>query len=130
VEFKAERLSWHYTAKVILPLLLIVMMSWAAFWLDSSMGAAQLGVATSSMLTLIAYRFSVGADVPKIPYLTKLDSFILISSILIFFTLIEVIVTTTLTFKKRQDLSKKIDHYCRVCFPLAYAVILTAIMLF
>ena len=128
-EFQAERLSGHYTVKVILPLLLIVMMSWTAFWIDSTMAASQIGVATSSMLTLIAYRFSVGADVPKIPYLTKLDSFILTSSVLIFFTLIEVIVTSKLAFNQRLDLSRKIDHYSRVAFPLAYFVVMIAIML-
>jgi len=124
-EFQAERYSRHYMLKVIIPLLLIVMMSWGAFWFDASMGGMQISVCMSSMLTLIAYRFSVGSDVPKVPYLTELDSFILISSILVFLTLVEVIVTTTLVCNKREDLARKIDLASRYAFPIAYVLVTT-----
>ena len=73
-EFQAERYSRHYLLKVIIPLLLIVMMSWGAFWFDSSMGGMQISVCMSSMLTLIAYRFSVGSDVPKVPISRRMPS--------------------------------------------------------
>ena len=129
-EFQAERYSRHYLFKVILPLLLIVMMSWGAFWFDASMGGMQISVCMSSMLTLIAYRFSVGSDVPKVPYLTHLDSFILISSILVFLTLVEVIVTTTLVCNKRLELARKIDLASRYAFPLAYVVVTAATLMF
>ena len=46
------------------------------------------------MLTLIAYRFAIGSEVPKLPYLTRLDAFILASSLLVFLSLIEVMLTT------------------------------------
>lgn len=128
-EFRAERLVQHYIVKVILPLLLIVMMSWAAFWIDPKLGGSQISIAVTSMLTLIAYRFAVGADVPKLPYLTALDAFILISSVLVLLTLIEVIVTTTLSSNEREDLARRIDHHCRWIFPIAYAVVTTATLL-
>jgi hypothetical protein len=129
LEFRADRLVQHYIIKVILPLLLIVLMSWSAFWLDSKLGASQLSVAVTSMLTLIAYRFSVGADVPKLPYLTHLDAFILISSVLVLFTLIEVIITTALVSNDEHARAAKIDWHCRWIFPLAYAVVIVATLI-
>jgi hypothetical protein len=36
------------------------------------------------MLTLIAYRFSIGELVPKVAYLTRLDYFILGSTLMVF----------------------------------------------
>lgn len=78
-EFRAERLVQHYTVKVIVPLLLIVIMSLAAFWIDGKLGGSQISIAVTSMLTLIAYRFSVGADVPKLPTLRfSILSFLLV----------------------------------------------------
>jgi len=128
-EFGGERLSQHYIVKVIIPLLLIVIMSWTAFWIDPSLGSSQISVAVTSMLTLIAYRFAIGAEVPKLPYLTHLDTFILASSVLVLMTLIEVIVTSTLAVQKRTDLARRVDHYARALFPFAYVVVIAATLL-
>ena len=129
VEFKATRLVQHYIAKVIIPLLLIVVMSWAAFWLEPSMGSTKASIAVTSMLTLIAYRSAVGVETPRLPYLTDLDAFILVSSILVLLTLVVVIVTTTLGSHGQAALARKIDRYCRFAFPAAYVAV-SAVTLF
>lgn len=128
-EFQAKRQVQHYLVKVIVPLLLIVMMSWTVFWIEPTLGAAQISVAVTSMLTLIAYRFAVGTEVPKLPYLTRLDAFILASSLLVFLSLIEVMVTTRFATDGRVDLARRIDRRCRSLFPLAFAACTTAIFL-
>jgi hypothetical protein len=69
------------------------MMSWTVFWIDPTNGGPQISVAVTSMLTLIAYRFAIGSEVPKLPYLTRLDGFILAGSLLVFLSLIEVMLT-------------------------------------
>jgi cadmium resistance protein CadD (predicted permease) len=123
VEFAAERRAQHYVLKVILPLVLIVLMSWAVFWIDASLTAPRVTVAITSMLTLIAYRFAVGADVPKLPYLTLLDRFILASSILVFLCFVEVVVTTTLALRNRGDAAHAIDRRARWIFPSAFSLL-------
>lgn len=130
VSFSAARNPSHYVLKVILPLMLIVMMSWSVFWIDPSMGASQISVAVTSMLTLIAYRFAIGADVPKLPYLTLLDAFILISSILVFLSLIEVMITTTLALTNRLEAGRALDRHCRWIFPLVFCVACSLLVFF
>src|SRR6059058_4777588 len=93
-EFTASRNVLHYILKVILPLVLIVIMSWAVFWIDPIHSNAQINIAITSMLTLIAYRFATDNQLPRLPYMTRLDAFILMGTVLIFFSLIEVITTT------------------------------------
>jgi gamma-aminobutyric acid receptor subunit beta len=128
-EFHATRLGQYYLLKVILPLLLIVMMSWTVFWIDPTNGGPQISVAVTSMLTLIAYRFAIGSEVPKLPYLTRLDAFILASSILVFLSLIEVMLTTKLATDNRIDLARTIDRRCRIFFPLTFIGASAAIFL-
>jgi hypothetical protein len=53
-------------------------------------------------------------DVPKLPYLTRLDAFILASSLLVFLSLIEVMLTTKLATNNRTDLARTIDRRCRI----------------
>lgn len=126
-EFTASRNVEHYILKVILPLILIVMMSWAVFWIDPATSNSQISIAVTSMLTLIAYRFAVDSQLPRLPYMTHLDSFFLTSTLLVFFSLIEVLVTTILDNNKQTERAKKIDRYCRAIFPAIFVIASIAI---
>ena len=119
-EFTASRNAQHYVWKVILPLVLIVIMSWAVFWIDPVTSNSQISIAVTSMLTLIAYRFAIDNQLPRLPYTTNLDAFILMSTVLVFFSFIEVLVTTILENQKRNRLAITIDHFCRVIFPVIF----------
>ena len=123
IEFAASRRPQHYLLKVILPLLLILFMSWAVFWIDPTMGASQISVAVTSVLTLIAYRFAIGNEVPKLPYLTLLDSLILLATILVFLSLVEVIATTALSINNRIETARAVDRYARWAFPLTFVLL-------
>jgi len=97
------------------------------FWIDPSETGSQISVAITSMLTLIAYRFAIDSQLPRLAYATRLDAFILTSTLLIFFCLIEVLVTTILHNKQRTAPAKKIDRYCRIIFPVVFALASVAI---
>ena len=126
-EFTASRNVQYYILKVILPLVLIVIMSWAGFWIDPVNANSQISVAVTSMLTLIAYRYAVDSQLPRLPYMTRIDLFFLVSTLLVFFSLIEVLVTTILDNNQQTERAKKIDRYCRVMFPAIFAIASIAI---
>jgi hypothetical protein len=126
-EFTASRNVEHYILKVILPLVLIVMMSWSVFWTDPTNSSTQFSIAVTSMLTLIAYRFAVDTQLPRLPYMTRLDVFFLISTLLVFFSLIEVLVTTIFDNLQQAARAKTIDRYCRVIIPSIFVVASIAI---
>jgi hypothetical protein len=126
-EFTATRNVQNYILKVIFPLVLIVMMSWAGFWIDPVNANSQISVAVTSMLTLIAYRFTVDTQLPRLPYMTRLDVFFLVSTLLVFFSLIEVLVTTILDNNGQTLRAKTADRYCRVIFPVIFTIALIGI---
>src|SRR6266478_1053494 len=126
-EFTASRNAQHYVWKVILPLVLIVIMSWSVFWIDPINASSQVSIAITSMLTLIAYRYAVDTQVPRLPYMTRIDLFFLVSTLLVFFSLIEVLVTTILDNNQQTERAKKIDRYCRVIFPVIFTIASVAI---
>jgi hypothetical protein len=128
-EFTASRNVAYYIWKVILPLILIVMMSWVVFWIDPATSNSQISVAVTSMLTLIAYRFAVDSQLPRLPYMTRIDLFFLVSTLLVFFSLIEVLVTTILDNNQQTKRAKKIDRYCRVVFPAIFVIASIAIFM-
>jgi len=120
-EVDAARHTGYWLWKVMFPLLLIVGMSWTVFWIDPSNIGPQIGTATASMLTLIAYRFALGSLIPKVSYFTRLDSFITASTLLVFLALLVAILTGKLATSDRRELAGKIDFACRAIFPVSFA---------
>jgi hypothetical protein len=119
-EFVAFRNATYYIIKVILPLCLIVFISWIVFWIDPSKFAVQMTISITSMLTLIAYRFSVDIQIPRVSYMTRLDFFMLLSTILIFLSIIEVVIVSQIAGGANMDLAKRIDRYSRIIFPVIF----------
>jgi hypothetical protein len=119
-----------FTLKVILPLMLIVAMSWLVFWIGPDLMASKISVGVTTMLTLIAYRFAIGGMVPRLSFLTGLDYFVLGSSILVFLTLMVVAFTAYLIEKGRLEQARRLDRISRWMAPLLFlAMILQTLWL-
>jgi len=113
-----------YIWKVLVPLMMIVFMSWSVFWISPEQAGPQIGVAATSMLTLIAYRFTLGQMLPNLPYMTRMDHFITGASMLVFLALIEVVATSSLAGNDKVGAAKRIDAVCRWVFPLLCGAVL------
>jgi hypothetical protein len=124
-----KRHTGFFTLKVIFPLVLIVAMSWLVFWIDPSMAATQISVSVTAMLTLIAYRFSIGDMVPKLAFLTRLDYFVLGSTVLIFLSLMEVVYTSFLSGTGKLEVARAVDLKARWIMPLLFIAMMLETLL-
>jgi len=123
LEFEAKRFVGYYRTKIIMPLLLIVAMSWLVFWIDPELAGPQISLAVTSVLTLIAYRFMVSGMLPKISYLTRMDWFTSASTALVFLTLVEATYTVMLTKRGQPERAQTIDRISRWGVPLAFVLV-------
>ena len=126
---EGERQYGFFTRKLIIPLALIVFMSWAIFWIHPTQIAPQMGIGATSMLTLIAYHFALAGFLPRISYPTIADQFIVWSLILVFLALTEAVATAALVSYGREEQALNIDRWCRWLFPLAFVGILFVTLL-
>ena len=115
-----QRDTSYFKYKVILPLVLIVMMSWMVFWIDPSLVATQISVSVTAMLTMIAYRFALGGLIPRLAFLTSLDFFVLVSTLAVFIGMIEVLYTAHLATNDQLKKARLIDRHARWAVPLVY----------
>lgn len=122
--FDAYRRIGYFVVQIFIPLTLIIFMSWIVFWIDPTHVGPQLGIATTSMLTLIAYRFAIGNLLPAISYLTRMDYFMLSSTGLVFLALVEVGYTSRLVGRQKETLARRINMLSRILFPLAFVAII------
>ncbi len=121
---EVERHYGYYIVKIVLPLILIFFMSWVVFWLEPKELKAQLAVSVTSMLTLIAYRFTIGGILPRISYLTNLDFLVLGSTILVFASLMEVIYAVHLAKSDKLKKAISLNRFCRWFFPLIFLMLI------
>ncbi len=123
-QFEAKRHLAYYTSRVMVPLIIVVLMSWTVFWIDPVKIEAQLAVAATAMLTIIAYQFTLSNMLPKISYFTQLDYFIVGSNILVFLALLEAVVSSAIARENKEKLARQIDRSSRYIFPLSYVIVL------
>lgn len=123
-QFVAQRHLAYYLWQVLLPLMVIVIMSWTAFWIGREHINVRIAVATSSILTLVAQRFVLATLLPKLPYMTRLDYFTVGSTLLVLLALILVIVTGFLVVHNKERQAQNIDHWTRGAFPAAFLLLI------
>ena len=119
LQFQAKRYVSYYLWQIVLPLTVVVIMSWAAFWVGREHLGVRIAVASSSILTLIAHRFVLASLLPKLPYMTRLDYFTVGSTFLVLLALITVIASSVLTANNQESQAKRTDglaarRQCRI----------------
>jgi hypothetical protein len=119
----ARRQGGFYIWKVIVPLALIVAMSWAVFWVSPAQFAPQIGLSATAMLTLIAFQFALVGVLPRLAYFTVLDWFIVGSTILVFLALVEAVAAVFLVSKDKAERALRMDKFSRLAFPVAFAAL-------
>jgi hypothetical protein len=123
IKMRAERLTGFYTWQQLVPLFLVVLMAWIVFWIPREHVPSRIGLAATSMLTLIAYRFAMSSVLPPIAYLTRLDIFMIGASVLVFSALATAVAVTYVMDLVGETLAERIHVAARFIIPLLLAVI-------
>jgi len=121
--FSATRHIQFYWWKVLSPLMVILFLSWAVFWIDPEQVGAQIGIAGTSILTLIAFLYRLDNLIPPVSYLTHMDHFIFATLMMVFLAYLEALISTTLAFKGKKQIAVKLDYVFRIAYPIAFIFI-------
>ncbi len=124
MKISISRHATYYILKVIVPLCLIVVMSWLPRWIDPGQIGTNIGISTSSFLTLIAYLFAITVLLPRVSYVTRMDRFILISTLMVFAGLIQTVANTVLIRREKKQLAERIDRWSRIVYPVLLVIVL------
>ena len=122
-EIGAERRAGYYLWVMYVPLLFIVLMAWLVFWIDPSLVASQIAVSTAAVFSLIAFRFSMRLALPSVPYMTRMDKFVLGCTTLVFLALGQAVVTGRLAKQGREVLARRMDRWGRWIYLAAFILV-------
>lgn len=110
----------YYVFKGLIPIIILVIISWSVFWFTLTR-PPRMSISLTTLLTTVAYNWIVTGHLPKVPYLTFLDGILAISYLFIFLTIVENTITEALQTDNKPE-AKKIDRMARYLFPCAYCI--------
>ena len=119
-----QRESFYLSRLVILPLIVIVLLSFSVFWMDRSSLGDRISVSFIGILTAVAYQVVMNDMLPRIAYMTWINGFLNFSFLLMVGTVIINLVVGGLVQQGRSEVAHRIDRLCRWIFPLTYFVLI------
>jgi hypothetical protein len=120
VGVSVKRRPFYALRLVVFPLVVIVLLSFSVFWMDSSSLGDRISVSFIGVLTAVAYLLVTSDQLPHISYVTLMHGFVNASFMTMCATVVINLVVGTLD--KRGDLERgnRIDRRCRWIFPSVY----------
>lgn len=115
--------------KVIVPMVILVSLMWAVFWMDIHDLSDRLNVSFIGILTIVAYQFLIDGTMPRIAYFTFTDTIVLFSFVVMCLTVLESLIVVSLSNRDRDAMARRVDTTAQWLFPVVYFSGLIAIYL-
>ncbi len=123
-QFPIDRASGFLLRVIVLPLLILVALSWSVFWMDSESLGDRMDISFIGILTVVAFQIVVSDMLPRIPYFTILSSFMLITYLTLVGGVVVNLAVGAIDRRGDPTLGNRIDRTCRWLFPLGYASVI------
>lgn len=126
--FDGRRHIGFWAGKAFISVFIIVAMSWIVFWIDPKHVGPRLSLTVTSMLTLVAYRFLLSQMLPRLSYLTRMDYFLIGSTLLVLLAVIQVAATTRAADRDHGRKATSINTHSKWFFPTIFAAMFAAMV--
>ena len=120
IDLLVKRRYRYYLWKVFFPLLAMVAIAYSAFWIRITDYYTQISITLTAILTEIAFLFAISSSLPKVPYLTFIDAFFLISFVFSCSSMIELIAVHQALERGFQARGERLRWLSRYFGPLIY----------
>jgi hypothetical protein len=121
-QVEVERRSTFYVWRVMLPLTLLAIVPWAAFWFEPVGLQPQISTCMASLIALVAFNFAVDFALPKLVYLTLIDRHALLGFGFVVASIAVVTIIHLAVIRDRVPLARTIQRLARRVYMPGYAV--------
>jgi len=126
--FEGDRHLIYYWTRILIPLLLLVVISWANLFLEEY--RRRIDIAGANLLAFIAFNFAVSGDLPRLGYVTFLDALMLAMFVTSAVTVAYNVMLRRLSITGHEARARWLDwHVTYWGFPLIHLLIILALCL-
>ncbi len=120
---QAQRNSQYYFLTMFLPMTLIVLMAWSAFWLQPNLFPSRIAISTATIFSLLAFGFSIRMNLPRISYMTRADLFVSGCMLLVFLALAVTVIVSRWANSERMTEARRLNAAARWVYLGLFALV-------
>ena len=118
LSFYGKRHLNYYVVRILVPVMIIILVSWFTFFLKDY--TKRIDLASGNLLLFIAFNFTIANDLPRLGYLTLMDTFMLAT-----FAITGLVVLANVWLKRlqnhgRDEFISQLDDIGVWLYPLVY----------
>jgi len=125
-----KRQPQFYIWKVCLPLLILVVIALSAPWIPHTKLESRLVLSITTLVAITTYSIVINSELPKMPYLTVMDAWMLSCFLISALGALQNVVVTSLASSGKEQVSCAVDYHTRWILPCLFAVTTMVILLF
>ena len=129
INLLVKRRYRYYLWKVFLPLLLMVGIAYSAFWIKIDDYYTQISITLTAILTEIAFLFAISNSLPKVPYLTFIDAFFLMSFLFSCLCMAELVVVHQFREWDQSEHGERLRRVSQLLYPAVYVLLVAGVAL-
>lgn len=118
--FSAHRHIWYYVLRIFVPLLLIVLVSWVAFFLKDF--SKRVDISAGNLLVYVAFNFTISNDLPRLGYMTFMDSILAAAFVITCLAVVLNVFLRRLEVAGREHIARRIDAYTLWVYPSVFSL--------
>ena len=126
--FDASRHLYYYIFRILLPMMIIITVSWVLFFLRDY--AKRVDAASANLLLFIAFNFTISNDLPRLGYLTLIDMFLVSTFVVTALVLVLAVYLRRRELDGRIEHVQKVDQYVLMFYPITYLIAAGLVFLF
>jgi len=120
VTLEMARRPAHTLKIVVVPLTLLVLLTFSVFWMDRESLGDRMDISFIGLLTVVAYQIIVSDSMPNIAYFTLLTGFLYSTYLVLGVGVIANLIVSKLDQSDRRELGDRLDRTCRWAVPLGF----------
>ncbi|MHC4832098.1 MAG: TAXI family TRAP transporter solute-binding subunit, partial [Planctomycetota bacterium] len=120
VTFRIERILFPYLIKFMGPLVIIVLMAFVVFFIHPKEFEVQAGIVITALLSCVAFHITQADNLPDVGYLVTADKFFIVSYVVIFIALVQVVLENYYFHRENLTAALKVDQVSRILFPILF----------